>query len=137
MDTWIGHRREGDREIVGWIVLGDPGPDDVMALDRLGRPLWHGTDYGEAEAALDEHGIGFLADLWQLTLPDGAVRRVRIVEVTPRRVRVKEDDFGDVTASLTFHDLAFPAPPSLIPFEGDRGLIEAPADRSALDDVHG
>lgn len=128
MDTWIEHRRQGDREIVGWIVLGDPGPDDVTALDRLGRPLWHGTDYNEAEAALDEYGIGFLADLWQLTLPNGAVRRVRIVEVTPRQVRVREDDFGDVTASLTFHDLPFPAPSTLVPFNGDPGLITRATD---------
>jgi len=128
MDTWIEHRRQGDREIVGWIVLGEPESDDVTALDRLGRPLWHGTDYHEAETALDEYGIGFLADLWQLTLPDGSTRRVRIVEVTPHGVRVKEDDFGDVTASLTFHELAFPAPPTLAPFDGDRGLITHPSN---------
>lgn len=128
MENWIEHRRQGDREVVGWIVLGDPGPDDVVAMDRLGRPLWRGTDYGEAEVALEERGIGFLADLWQLTWEDGSVRRVRIVEVGPARVRVKEDDFGDVTASLTFHDLPFPAPPSLRPFEGDPGIVEGLRD---------
>ncbi|PWD51017.1 hypothetical protein C8046_10510 [Serinibacter arcticus] len=125
MESWIEHRRPGDKEIVGWILLGDDGAGhDVAAIDRLGRVVWRGTDYLEAEQVLEERGIGWLADLWQLTLPSGAVRRVRIVEVSPRGVRVKEDDFGDVTASLTFHDLPFPAPAVLAPFAGDRGLID-------------
>ena len=122
MDDWIEHRRPGDKEIVGWIVLDG---DDVTAIDRLGRPIWHGNDYLEAEQALEDHGIGWLADLWQLTLPDARVRRVRIVEVTPQGIRVKEDDFGDVTASLTIHSVPFPAPPELVPFQGDAGVIES------------
>lgn len=122
MDDWIEHRRAGDKEIVGWIHLDG---DDVSAIDRLGRVAWRGTDYLEAEEALEERGIGWLADLWQLTLPDGRVKRVRIVEVTPQGVRVKEDDFGDVTASLTFHDLPFPAPAELTEFRGDAGVIDS------------
>ena len=122
MDDWIEHRRAGDKEIVGWIHLDG---DDVSAIDRLGRVAWRGTDYLEAEEALEERGIGWLADLWQLTLPDGRMKRVRIVEVTPQGVRVKEDDFGDVTASLTFHDLPFPAPVELTEFRGDAGVIDS------------
>lgn len=124
MEDWIEHRRSGDRELVGWIALDG---DDVRAYDRFGREAFRGDDadaYLAAEEALEERGIAWLADLWQLTLADGSVKRVRIVEVTPGRIRVKEDDFGDVTASLTYHDLPFPAPPSLVPFAGDPGAID-------------
>lgn len=107
---WIPYHRPGDREVVGWIAVDG---DDVTAFDRLGRELWRGEDYLQAEEALDAHGIGWLAQVWGLTLPDGTVRRVRVVEVTADRVRVKDDDFGDVRATLTLHDLPFPAPPEL------------------------
>lgn len=117
--TWIEHRRSGDRELLGWI---EPDGEDFAPYDRLGRAVGAATDWLSAEERLEERGIGWLADLWQLTVED-AVERVRIVEVTSERVVVKRDDLGSIDAPLVTWTLAFPAPASLRPFEGDPGVI--------------
>ena len=115
-DDWIEHRRPGDREPVGWIR---PEGDGFVPVDALGRDLTGAVDWLEAEEALDERGLHWLADLWQLDRPDGTRERVRIVEVTPDRVVVKVDDFGDVGAVTPSYVLPFPAPDTLRLFEGD------------------
>ncbi len=107
---------------MGWI---QPRGDGFVALDALGRQVSGVVDWLAAEEALDERGLHFLADLWQLDLPDGTRARVRIVEVTPERVVVKVDDFGAVEARTDTHVLAFPAPDTLRPFEGDPGTLDA------------
>ncbi len=116
---WIEHRRSGDRELLGWIA---PDGEHFVPFDRLGRPVGEATDWLSAEERLEERGIGWLADLWQLTV-HGVVERVRIVEVTPERVVVKRDDLGSIDAPLHTWTLAFPAPAELRPFEGDPGVI--------------
>ena len=89
---WTVHRRD-DGEPVGWIR---PDGDDWAAIDLLGREVVASVDWLEAEAALEERGIAYLADVWMLERGDGPVR-VRMVEVTPARIVVKVDDFGDVS----------------------------------------
>ena len=113
---WIAHHRPGDRERLGWIR---PEGDGFVALDALGRPVTGTVDWLDAEEALEERGLHWLADLWQLDLPDGTRERVRIVEVTPDRVVVKGDDFGAVDVVTRSYVLPFPAPDALRPFEGD------------------
>ena len=113
---WIEHRRPGDRERLGWIR---PAGGDFVALDALGRELTGPVGWLEAEEALEERGLHWLSDLWQLDLPDGTRARVRIVEVTPDRVVVQGDTFGAVDVVVESHVLAFPAPDTLRPFEGD------------------
>jgi hypothetical protein len=115
-DDWIEHRRPGDRERLGWIR---PEGEGFLALDALGRPASGIVDWLAAEEALEERGLHWLADLWQLDLPDGTRERVRIVEVTPDRVVVKGDDFGAVDVVTRSYVLPFPAPAELRPFEGD------------------
>jgi hypothetical protein len=119
-EDWIEHRRAGDRERLGWIR---PAGDGFVAVDVLGRDLTGVVDWLEAEEALDERGLHWLADLWQLDRPDGIRARVRIVEVTPERVVVKVDDFGAVDVVTDTYVLPFPAPVSLRPFEGDAKTI--------------
>jgi hypothetical protein len=125
-EGWIEHRRADDRELVGWIV---PDGNGFTARDRLGRPVTECTDRAGAEEALDARGLAFLADLWQLDADPRwgpGLLRARLVEVTPDRVVVKQDDFGAIDAgsgpprSVT---LPFPAPPGLRPFPGDPGHI--------------
>ncbi|NTW42745.1 MAG: hypothetical protein HGA44_23245 [Cellulomonadaceae bacterium] len=118
---WIEHRREGDRERLGWIR---PDGEHFVALDALGREVTGAVDWLDAEEALDERGLHWLADLWQLDLPDGTRERVRLVEVTPERVVVKADDFGAVDAVTRSYVLAFPAPATLRPFEGDASTLD-------------
>ena len=120
-EDWIEHRRAGDRERLGWIR---PDGDGFVALDALGRGLTGAVDWLAAEEALEERGLHWLADLWQLDLPDGTCERVRLVEVTPDRVVVKVDDFGAVDAATRSYVLPFPAPGTLRPFEGDAATLD-------------
>jgi len=121
-DDWIEHVRPGDRERLGWIR---PQDDGFVALDLMGREVTGVVDWLAAEEALEERGLAWMADLWQLDRPDGSRERVRIVEVTPERVVVKVDDFGDVGAATPSYVLPFPAPAALRPFDGDAGTIDA------------
>jgi hypothetical protein len=121
IDDWIEHRRPGDREVLGYIR---PVADGFVAIDRLGRQLTGVLDWLAAEEALESRGLGWLADLWQLTLPDGRVQRVVLVEVGPERVVAKTDDLGAVDAVLELHELPFPAPAQLQPYRGDHGRID-------------
>jgi len=126
-ETWVEHRRSGDRELLGWVR---PSGDDFVAVDRLGRDVTDAVGWTDAEDALEERGLGWLADLWQLTLDDGRVERVRLVEVSPRRVVVKADDMNAVgdTPTVTY-ELPFPAPASLAPFAGDPYTVDPGGSR--------
>ena len=116
---WTPHRRE-DGELLGWIR---PSGSDWLAVDVLGRELTGAIDWLDAEAALEEHGIGWLADPWILegeTAGSGAEPlRVQIVEVVPEgegRITVKVDDFGDMQRPPTQrYTLAWPLPARLRP----------------------
>lgn len=120
-ENWVEHRRAGDRELLGWVR---PHGDDVVAVDRLGRDASAPGDWLAAEEALEDRGLGWLADLWELELDDGTVARVRLVEVDPTRIVVKADDLGSVDVPLTTWTLPFPAPPALRPFAGDAGRLD-------------
>lgn len=113
---WTPHRRD-DRELVGWIR---PEGDDWLAVDLLGREVSGPTDWLDAEAALEAHGIAWLADVWMLEGEGPAPLRVRMVEVTPERVVVKVDDYGDVSRHSRQVELPWPAPARLrAPQPGD------------------
>lgn len=111
---WIEHRRE-DGERLGWIrMVGE----QFIAVDVLGREITEEVDWLEAEEALDERGLSFLAERWLFDSPARGTVFVRIVEVSPRGVCVREDDFGaaaNVGADVQDHQLPFPAPESLRP----------------------
>jgi hypothetical protein len=125
-EDWIEHRRPGDRELLGWIR---PQGEGFVAHDALGREATGVVDWLEAEEALEERGLHWLADLWQLDRPDGTRERVRIVEVTPERVVVKGDDFGAVDVVTPSYVLPFPAPAALRLFEGDASVFDGLSGR--------
>lgn len=113
---WTPHRRD-DGELLGWI---HPEGEEWVAVDVLGRVASSPTEWLDAEAALEERGISWLADPWVLEGEEDGPVRVRILEVTPDedgapgRVVVKVDDFGDVTRPPTHqYVLAWPAPDRL------------------------
>jgi hypothetical protein len=112
-EEWIEHRRD-DREPVGWIV---PDGDGFRPVDRLGRWLTSGpVDWLPAEEMLEALGIGFLADRYQLRLPDGTQRPVRIIEASADGVTVVADEYGAASAVAAHSDryrLPFPAPDTL------------------------
>ena len=104
---WIEHRRSDDRERVGWMK---PVDDGFVAFDLLGRPRTDVIDWFHAEQTLDALGIGYLADPYELRLDSGDWLRVRIAEVSTSGIRVKKDDWGDMTAPQVYFDVPFPAP---------------------------
>ncbi len=115
---WIPHRRD-DGELLGWIR---PEGDAWVGIDVLGRAVTPATEWLDAEAALDAHGLAWLADPWMLEGEGEHAIRVRIVEVTPDaegragRIRVKVDDFGDMTGRATPQFvLGWPLPDRLRP----------------------
>ncbi|WP_199422392.1 hypothetical protein [Actinotalea solisilvae] len=120
-EDWIEHRRPSDRELVGWLR---PQGEGFVAVDRLGRDVTGVVDWTDGEEALEERGLRWLADLWQLTLDEGRTLRVVLVEVSPERVVVKLDDFGAVGVGTRSWTLPFPAPATLQPYAGDRGVID-------------
>ncbi|WP_460796172.1 hypothetical protein [Microbacterium sp. GXF0217] len=115
---WTPHRRD-DGELLGWIR---PEGAEWTAVDVLGRPVAEGIEWLDAEAALEAHGLAWLADPWMLEGESDRPLRVRIVEVTPTdagrpgRIVVKVDDFGDMSrpASEPFV-LPWPLPARLRP----------------------
>lgn len=118
MDDWTAHRRD-DGELLGWI---HPSGDDWAAVDVLGRPVTGAVEWLDAEAALEEHGLAWLADPWMLDCEAERPIRVRMVEVTPAqdgspgRIVVKIDDFGDMTRDAAEQFiLPWPIPPRLRP----------------------
>lgn len=120
---WIEHRR-GDGELVGWMR---PSGEGFVVVDLLGRDISGELDWLAAEELLDETGIGYLADPYELRLDDGSWMRVRITEVSGERVRVKRDDFGDITVPLREWEVPFPPGDELRPFTGDASSFDAVA----------
>jgi len=115
---WTPHRRD-DGELLGWI---HPDAEAWVPVDVLGRTVAAPGEWLDAEAALDAHGIAWLADPWMLEGESERPLRVRILEVTPDddgipgRIVVKVDDFGDMTRPATDrYTLPWPIPSRLRP----------------------
>jgi hypothetical protein len=92
-----------------------PEGDGFVVIDLLGREVSGPIDWFHAEELLDELGIRYLAEPFLLDLDDGVSLRVRITEVSTQRIRVKKDDFGDITVPLREYELAWPLPDELRP----------------------
>jgi hypothetical protein len=101
---WIEHRR-GDGELVGWMR---PEADGFVVMDLLRRPLTDVVDWLDAEETLEAMGIGYLAEPYGFLDDDGRWLRVRIVEVSADRVRLKGEDWGAIDAPFTEYSVAFP-----------------------------
>jgi hypothetical protein len=107
-EDWIEHRRAGDGELLGWI---EPVGEEFVAIDLLGHRRTEPVDWLAAEETLDELGISYLAELFDLRLDDDSWLRVRIAEVSVSGIRLKKDDFGAVGAPQLYYDVAFPVDP--------------------------
>jgi hypothetical protein len=103
------HRRD-DGELLGWIL---PAGELWTAVDLLGREVIAAVEWLDAEAALEERGLSYLAEPWMLEGEGPRPVRVRMVEVTPARIVVKLDDFGAVDAPTRSWELPWPIPARL------------------------
>lgn len=104
---WIEHRRPGDGERLGWITENDDGFD---AIDLLGRVIATRVDWVAVERALEDAGIGYLAAPYELEAAPGEWVPVRLVEVSPDGIRLKGEDYGDMTADVPSYAVGFPLP---------------------------
>ena len=95
-----------------------PEGDGFVPVDLLGRERAGVLDWLAAEELLDELGIGYLADPYLLDRAGHPPLRVRIVEVSPRGIRVKRDDFGAIDVPLEAYALEWPMPAELRPLDG-------------------
>ena len=102
---WIEHRRADDGERVGWMKPVDEG---FVVIDLLGRRRTGVVDWLSAEETLDQLGLGYLADPYEVRLDNGSWLRVRIAEVSPAQIRVKKDDWGDMSAPQLYYTVSFP-----------------------------
>ena len=85
-----------------------PVEEGFVAIDLLGRRTTEIVDWMRAEQVLDELGLGYLADPYELRLDDGTWLRVRIAEVSPGGIRVKKEDWGDMNAHQVYYAVQFP-----------------------------
>ncbi|MGO3231742.1 MAG: hypothetical protein ACTIKB_10885, partial [Agrococcus casei] len=110
-ETHIEHRRGTDRELVGWIR---PSGEDFVAVDLLGRDVTGEVDWLDAEEALEELGIGYLADAYELRLESGEWLRVRVTEVTPETIGLTVDDgaFNVIGGEKQLYSARFPLDPN-------------------------
>ena len=120
MSDWIEHRR-GDRELLGWMR---PQGEGFVVIDLLGREISDELDWLDAEELLEQRGIGYLADRYELQLDGGHWLLVRIVEVSPQRIRVKKEDWGDINATALYYEVEFPMPATLRVHEGDAFAVD-------------
>lgn len=104
-EDWIEHRRGVDGELLGWMK---PAGNGFIAIDLLGRERTAIIDWLDGEEFLEELGIGYLADPYELRLDDGRWLRVRLAEVSPNEIRAKKDDWGDMNAPQLIYTIAFP-----------------------------
>ena len=86
----------------------EPVGDAFVAIDLLDRRRTGAVDWSVAEETLDELGLSYLADPYELQQEDGTWLRVRIAEVSPLAVRVKKEDWGDMRSPQVYFSLAFP-----------------------------
>lgn len=91
---WKPHHRDEDGEVLGYLRPTDQ-EGSYIPVGPFGYPLAGAADEDTARAALDTAGLAYLAERWLLSVPGRAEPvSVRIVEVTPERMRVANEDFG-------------------------------------------
>lgn len=108
---WIPHRR-ADGELLGWM---QPSGEGFVLIDLLARPISAALDWFEAESLLDNTGIGYLAEPFELLLDDGRWPRVRLTEVSTDAIVVKREDWGAIDIPAEHYTLPFPIPDTLRP----------------------
>lgn len=114
---WIEHHRATDGELLGWIL---PQGEDFVPIDRLGRRVGPAGDWFSAEHRLDDLGLAYLAEPYELRVEDGSWIRVRLTEVSVSGIRVKEEDWGAIDVPQSDHLLPFPMPVFLRELGGAR-----------------
>lgn len=96
---WTPYHRVDDGELVGYLRPAVDDPELVTPVTLFGHPLADepGEDWW-AEQVLEDLGLSYLADRWELVREDGTTSRVVISECSPERVVVALAEFAQVIA---------------------------------------
>ena len=103
--TWIEHRRD-DGELLGWLVPEEQG---LVVVDLLGRRRSEPLPEDAARDRVESLGLAYLADRYEYLDDAQEWIRVRLLEVSATRVRLKREDYGSVDVPLEAFELPFPA----------------------------
>lgn len=98
---WTPYYRLDDGELIGYLRPETETPDAVTPVTLFGHPL--ADEPGEqwwAEQVLEDLGLSYLAERWELQRPDGGTSRVVITECSPDRVVVKLAEFAQVVGDI-------------------------------------
>lgn len=107
---WIEYRRQVDGERMGWIM---PRGELFVAIDLLGEERTKPVEWVDAEQCLDELGLSYLAEPYELLLESGKWIPVRLTSVSADRIEVKSEDYGSVDVPVTTYTLPLPKPERL------------------------
>lgn len=90
---WQPHHRQDDGELLGYLV--PTGVGRCVPVTPFGHPLGPAQPSDDAARLLDESGLSYLADRWYLRVDgrDDPIA-VRIAEVAPDRMTVRNADYG-------------------------------------------
>lgn len=95
---WQPYYRLDDGELVGYLEVIE---DDLLRPRTIfGYPLAEPDTEFAGEATLEEAGLRYLAEDWGFQTADGTRQRVRIAEVSPTRVVVINNDFGQAQVNI-------------------------------------
>lgn len=102
--TVFPHVRNLDREHVGYLRVTDDGL--FVPIDLLWNEISGPLDLSDAEALLDDLGLGYLAEDWWLEVFEHPERvKVQIREVSAETVVLANADYGypaDIGALFTY-----------------------------------
>ena len=109
-EDWIEYRRQSDGERLGWI---EPRGEQFVVIDLLGTECTSAVDWVDAEQHLEELGLSYLAEPYELQIPSGEWIAVRLTSVSTDGIEVKTEDYGAVDVPVTTYVLPFPKPERL------------------------
>lgn len=90
-DVVFPHIRDSDNEKLGYLKMTEDG---FVPLDLLWNELDAALELTDAEARLEERGLGYLAEDWWLDVEDHPSRvKVRFREVAAERIVLANADF--------------------------------------------
>lgn len=103
-ESWVEYRRDGDNERLGWI---QPVGEGFVAIDLLGRTRTDVTGWVEAEEFLNELGLAYLSEAYELLTENKSWIPVRITSVSAQTIEVKTEDYGAIDVPTTTYTLPF------------------------------
>ncbi|MFT8787277.1 MAG: hypothetical protein ABF806_01795 [Bifidobacterium psychraerophilum] len=108
--NWVEYRRDSDGERLGWIIDEE---QSYTAVDLLGERRFTTNDWLKAEQYLNNLGLAYLSERYELRTKSGEWVPVRIVGLSPNEILVKIEDFGALEMPMTTYHLPFPKPQQL------------------------